>query len=367
VHRSQYPEDADLRAAGATLGRPPVARPVIVGMTTTPTRARHAEPAIRSLLNQSQPACVIVSVPNVYNSRRSHWNGKRIDLPPWLAALDAAARRSEGPCAPCALAVRTPADYGPATKLVGAVAALRTDETLAALAGAGDPADVVVVAADDDHEWEPFALATLLAVGLGDAPAGRRGARYDAASAVWTYYAYPYPRKPLAEAPPVCVAQAGDMLAAPLPVLAGLGEWAPELLPGAGRRPRRAPRDGERASAPIAGGRLPNCFFVDDLFFAAYLASRRARVYTHPWKKWLFREAKRREASGAAAFRPCARGGCSPVTIRLRYPDGLAMGEVRENHNENCLAQLRGLGWWPAPAPGAPAPKSADLCRMGDF
>ena len=38
VHRSQYPEDPALKAAGALLARPPVRNPVVVAMTTTPTR-----------------------------------------------------------------------------------------------------------------------------------------------------------------------------------------------------------------------------------------------------------------------------------------------------------------------------------------
>ena len=57
----------------------------------------------------------------VYNKRRSHWNGKRIEPPPWLARLDAAARSRPGPCAPCVVVAHPARDYGPATKLVGAV------------------------------------------------------------------------------------------------------------------------------------------------------------------------------------------------------------------------------------------------------
>ena len=121
VHRSQYPEDRSLKAAGALLAKPPVRNPVVVAMTTTPTRVAAVEPAVRSLLNQSQPALIVVSIPHVYNKRRSHWNGKRIEPPPWLAQLDAAARQSKGPCAPCVVVANPAHDYGPATKLVGAV------------------------------------------------------------------------------------------------------------------------------------------------------------------------------------------------------------------------------------------------------
>ena len=203
----------------------------------------------------------------VYNKRRSHWNGKRIEPPPWLARLDAAARSRPGPCAPCVVVAHPARDYGPATKLVGAVEALRRDPELLEKAGSiGEQA--VVVAADDDHEWEPFALATLLHVGFSSssAPVG-----YDAAKTVWTYYSYPFPRgRPVTDA--VCVAQAGDMLAAPLSLFGELERWGRELLPGGG---------------------LPSCFFVDDLFFAAYAAYHRSTVYTHPWRRWLFREARR--------------------------------------------------------------------------
>ena len=64
VHRSQYPEDPALKAAGALLARPPVRNPVIVALTTTPTRVAAVEPAVRSLLNQSQPALIVVSIPD---------------------------------------------------------------------------------------------------------------------------------------------------------------------------------------------------------------------------------------------------------------------------------------------------------------
>ena len=49
VHRSAYPEDAALRAAGYGLALPPVKTPVVVGMTTTPTRISHIRPAVESL------------------------------------------------------------------------------------------------------------------------------------------------------------------------------------------------------------------------------------------------------------------------------------------------------------------------------
>ena len=249
VHRSGYPEDAALRAAGAGLAQAPISAPVVVGMTTTPTRIAHVEPAILSLLNQSQPCVVVLNVPDRYNERRNHWNGKRVSLPPWLAALDKAARRAGGPrgagagdserCAssrgPSAgarpafwyilrrtttarrrssPAVRRPgrrvgaaiargsdrdrrqktaadAETAADRSQVGTAEALRADAAVADAVGAEDPDRVVVVAADDDHEWEPFALARARvreavraidgAPAPGDAPVrGLRAGRGDA-------------------------------------------------------------------------------------------------------------------------------------------------------------------------------------------
>ena len=65
VHRSAFPEDPVMRSAGASLARGPSSRPVIVGMTTTPTRVAYIEPALRSLLNQTQPCAVVVNIPRV--------------------------------------------------------------------------------------------------------------------------------------------------------------------------------------------------------------------------------------------------------------------------------------------------------------
>ena len=247
VHRSGYPEDAALRAAGAGLAQAPISAPVVVGMTTTPTRIAHVEPAILSLLNQSQPSVVVLNVPDRYNERRNHWNGKRVSLPPWLAALDKAARRAGGPrgagagdnerCASgrerppqvralrfgtfyeerlrpgdearprsrvpdgasgqrsrgaaIAIAGRRPPKTAADRSQVGTAEALRADAAVADAVGAEDPDRVVVVAADDDHEWEPFALARARvreavraidgAPAPGDAPVrGLRAGRGDA-------------------------------------------------------------------------------------------------------------------------------------------------------------------------------------------
>ena len=46
--------------------------------------------------------------------------------------------------------------------------------------------------------------------------------------------------------------------------------------------------------------------------------------------------------------------------MQLRYPDGLAMGGVREPHSPNCRSELEALGWWTRGADGNP-------CVLGDF
>ena len=211
------------------------------------------------------------------------------------------------------------------------------------------------MAADDDHEWEPFALATLLHVGFSSSkPVG-----YDATKTVWTYYSYFYPRgRPIKDS--VCVAQAGDMLAAPLSLFGELEQSAAGVLYSSLLRHRRDSLLRRWGRELLPGGRLPSCFFVDDLFFAAYAAYSRATVYAHPWRRWLFREAKRRKRTGEPAFKPCAQGGCSPKTMQLRYPDGLAHGAVRERHSTNCRSELEALGWWTRGGVGDP-------CLLGDF
>ena len=164
------------------------------------------------------------------------------------------------------------------------------------------------MAADDDHEWEPFALATLLHVGFSSSkPVG-----YDATKTVWTYYSYFYPRgRPIKDS--VCVAQAGDMLAAPLSLFGELERSAAGVSYSPLLRHRRdsLPRRWGRELLP--GGGLPSCFFVDDLFFAAYAAYHRSTVYTHPWRRWLFREARRpRPISPFRSRRWRRRGATSP-------------------------------------------------------
>ena len=290
---------------------------VVVGMTTTPTRIDFIEPAVRSVLNQSQSATLVINVPTVYNSRRSHWNGRsvtraprvanelrttvcltlcdnvvrararttyklrncsKVTPPAWLVAMDAEARSAVPFKERCVLINSVPHDWGPATKLVGTVGALRA-EPLAAHRDAQRvrQREVIVVAADDDHEWEAYALATLVTQGYGASKGGASLVGHKRSSAVWSYHTYQYPHAsrggPLGTAAKLCIAQAGDMLAAPAPLLeAYLEAWGRELLPG---------------------GALPSCFFVDDMFFGAFLkVAAKADVYLHPFKHWLYRESR---------------------------------------------------------------------------
>ena len=198
------------------------------------------------------------------------------------------------------------------------------------------------------------ALATLLHVGFSSSkPVG-----YDATKTVWTYYSYFYPRgRPIKDS--VCVAQAGDMLAAPLSLFGELERSAAGVLYSSLLRHRRDPLPRRWGRELLPGGRLPSCFFVDDLFFSAYAAYSRATVYAHPWRRWLFREAKRRKRTGEPRSRPARREAarrkrCSCGT------HGLAHGAVRERHSTNCQSELEALGWWTRGTEGDP-------CVLGDF
>ena len=179
------------------------------------------------------------------------------------------------------------------------------------------------MAADDDHEWEPFALATLLHVGFSSSkPVG-----YDATKTVWTYYSYFYPRgRPIKDS--VCVAQAGDMLAAPLSLFGELERSAAGVLYSSLLRHRRDPLPRRWGRELLPGGRLPSCFFVDDLFFSAYAAYHRATVYAHPWRRWLFRE---------VSFGVFSRGG-------LRRDPTRNAGEAPEADGRARVQALR-AGW----------------------
>lgn len=306
VHRGMFEESLELQQIGYSLRLEPLPDVcVVVAMTTTPTRINYIRPALESLLNQSQQPIVVLNVPNVYNSRRSHWKGKQIGaIPEWLAQL------GRPPCPPCVIIHDVPQDWGPATKLIGTALAYSSGH----LPRSVDDLSIVV-AADDDHEWQPYALSTLIRQGFG---------RNNATEAIWSYFTYPYPRR---TKPQVCVAQAGDMLAVRMHLLNLLPTWGTEVL---------------------ENGRLPACFFVDDLLFAAYFKhTYDLTVYAHPWSYWIFKAAQRRNRALHLPNIPRCRGACSPVSIRLRYPDSLAMGPPREKHSLNCRDQLATLGWWP--------------------
>ena len=74
---------------------------------------------------------------------------------------------------------------------------------------------------------------------------------------------------------------------------------------------------------------------------------------------------RRAKVPGAEQFEACNRG-CSPVTLRLRYADGLAMGTTREKHNENCMRELIAKDWWPKEDTHPKQPPS-NVCPSGDF
>lgn len=283
VHRgTEYSQQ--MLAVASELIQPPVSNiRIIVGLTTTPKRIPHIRPVLEALLNQTQVPEVVLNVPEKYGDRRTHWNGKSAVLPSWLHSLS-----------PRLHIHMVPFDWGPATKLVGTVGWL------------GDDFDnsTIIVATDDDQEWRPYALATLLQHYMGE---HRR-------TSAWSYFAY--------SRAPLCIGQAGDLLAAKAIDWKKLAVWGLELLPG---------------------GRLPSCFFVDDMFFAAYLRHEaRLEIRMHPWSRNMRRMLLRLNATTKACVR-----ACSPTQLRLRYPDSLAMGPPRERHNQNCKSELDRLGWWP--------------------
>lgn len=323
IHRGTFEESVALRDAGRRLQLPHSDQVVVVGMTTTPTRIEYIRPAIESLLNQTQPTVIVLNVPEEYNDRRNHWknNRKMSSVPGWL--LDSRRR---------VVVHRTQEDWGPATKLVGTAVAYSRG-----LLPSSVNERTFVVASDDDHEWEPYALATLV----------QEANRTTYKDGVFSYYTYPYPRGKQQDENhqgQVCVAQAGDMLAVRMEYIDRLPEWGREVV--------------------VPEGRLPNCFYVDDLFFAAYFRHvHQLPVYWHPWRFWLFKEAQRVKRSLTASPLPACKGACSPVSIRLRYPDSLAMGPPRDKHNTNCKAQLEALRWWPTKDDGDSPPCIAPRTR----
>lgn len=200
-----------------------------------------------------------------------------------------------------------------------------------------------VIASDDDHEWRDYAVSTLLAHAIDHEAKRHSGDRKRA----WSYYSYrfPFDVRKLLEPPPeskesranelsesidlskrdlfdaICVGQGGDLLGTWGEALMHLTDWADDLLE--------------------PSGRTTSCFYVDDLFFSAFLMNHSVETRPHPWTPQLH---KRMKDDGE---QPNCKRACSPVQLRMRYSDALAMGEHRENHNMNCMHQLMQLDRWP--------------------
>ena len=131
-------------AAGASSERRRRAR-VVVGVSTVPPRLARLLPTLRSLLAQPRVDVVYASVPRAYHRFPSP---NATDVPPELVE---AARASGG-----RLRIARPRDVGPATKLLGVLEA--EAETPAATRAA-----TLVLLADDDYLYAPYAWATELA------------------------------------------------------------------------------------------------------------------------------------------------------------------------------------------------------------
>ena len=243
VHRGGI-YDSEMTAVANLLASHPVppTRRVVVGLTTTPMRIPHIRPVIMALLNQTHPCEIVLNIPLIMGNTRPHgWHGKPGLVPDWLAEID-----------PRVHVHRVEQDYGPATKLVG---------TMIWLDRAGWDNSTMVVATDDDQEWQPYALASLIRHATRDAT------HEDSA---WSYYTYP--RRISAGDPKsvsVCVGQGGDMLVARAYHLRKLVTWGKELV---------SDIEEEGESMAEKSGRLPHCFFVDDMFFG----ESRSRVYYCP-------------------------------------------------------------------------------------
>ena len=180
------------------------------------------------------------------------------------------------------------------------VEALRSDPELLEKAGS-DREKAIVVAADDDHEWEPFALATLLHVGFSSSkPVG-----YDATKTVWTYYSYFYPRgRPIKDS--VCVAQAGDMLAAPLSLFGELERSAAGVLYSSLLRHRRDP---SRADGAASCSRAAACRAASSSTTSSSAPTRRTTVRP---------STRTRGGVGSSARRSGGSGRASPRSSPAR-------------------------------------------------
>lgn len=156
--------------------------------------------------------------------------------------------------------------------------------------------------------------------------------------AVLHQYPKRYQRKLTSDYPALCVGQGGDLLAAWGERFAGIEAWAGGLH---------------------AGGDLDQCFVVDDMFVTAYLRFTGAVVRTLDWTRKM--QAGVRAINASTTY---CRLACSPLQLRLRYPDSLAMGPKRENGNIGCMRQLGALGRWPNgnwTGAGAPGPTACEV------
>ena len=134
---------------------------VIIGLTTTPKRVPFIRPALEALLRQTVPRSiegnltrvpagydVVLNIPAEYGDRRPHWRKKSARIPGWLSSLGPRLHLHE-----CAH------DWGPATKMLGT---LEWIEKQNAASNSIISDDAYIVATDDDQQWQPYAVDTLI-------------------------------------------------------------------------------------------------------------------------------------------------------------------------------------------------------------
>lgn len=164
----------------ATLDDPPV----VVGLTTLPSRIGLLAPTLDSLLAQSRPPDrIVLAIPPT--SRRE---GRGYELPPELTDEAAWDGRLE--------IVRTEDDHGPGTKLLGSLAAV------------SEPSILVVV--DDDVVYAPYMLQKLVEAQRADH------------SRSFSFYAY--------REGGITVGQGCDGFSFWTPNLDGIADWAQPIL-----------------------------------------------------------------------------------------------------------------------------------------
>ena len=187
--------------------------PVFVSLSTIPSRIDHLAPTLDSLFAQIRiPDAVLVCVP-MHSTRED----RPFTLPPFLS--DSA----RGRWPPDKLrVVRCARDWGPATKVLGALPHL--------------PEEAVLIAVDDDRRYAPFFVDELV-----------RAQSADRASS-FSFFCYEYFG--------MGVAQAAD----------GFSFWAPNL--------RALPAFADRVLENRAS------FFVDDLWLSFFLQNSGIGVRT---------------------------------------------------------------------------------------